>query len=39
MKPTDRFFKLLSIFKKEISYLYFYAGLAGLASLTLPLGM
>jgi len=39
MRPTQRFFKLLSNFKKEISYLYFYAALAGLASLTLPLGM
>jgi ABC-type bacteriocin/lantibiotic exporter with double-glycine peptidase domain len=39
MRPTQRFFKLLSTFKKEISYLYFYAAFAGLASLTLPLGM
>ncbi|MDP2189208.1 MAG: ATP-binding cassette domain-containing protein [Sphingobacteriaceae bacterium] len=39
MRPTQRFFKLLSTFQKEISYLYFYAALAGLASLTLPLGM
>lgn len=39
MRPTDRFFELLSSYKKEISYLYFYAALAGIASLTLPLGM
>lgn len=39
MTPTQRFFKLLSGFKKEVTYLYFYALVAGLVSLSLPLGM
>lgn len=39
MRPTERFFKLLAGFKQEVTYLYFYAMLAGLVSLTLPLGM
>jgi ABC-type bacteriocin/lantibiotic exporter with double-glycine peptidase domain len=39
MQPTTRFFKLLSGFRKEIGYLYFYALIAGLVSLSLPLGM
>ncbi len=39
MSPTQRFFKLLSGFKKEVTYLYFYALVAGLVSLSLPLGM
>lgn len=39
MRPTQRFFKLLSGFKQEISYLYLYAMIAGVVSLSLPLGM
>lgn len=39
MRPTQRFFKLLSGFKQEISYLYLYAMIAGIVSLSLPLGM
>jgi ABC-type bacteriocin/lantibiotic exporter with double-glycine peptidase domain len=39
MRPTERFFKLLGGFKKEVGHLYFYAMLAGLVSLSLPLGL
>ncbi len=39
LKPSQRFFRLLAGFRTEILYLYFYALLAGLVSLSLPLGM
>ncbi|GAB3826791.1 peptidase domain-containing ABC transporter [Pontibacter rugosus] len=37
--PMQRFLKLLSIEKREITYLYVYAVAAGLISLALPLGI
>ncbi|MEZ4934436.1 MAG: ATP-binding cassette domain-containing protein [Saprospiraceae bacterium] len=39
MTPLQRFFKLLQLDKKEISYIYLYAIFAGLITLTLPLGI
>ncbi len=39
MTPLERFFKLLELDKKEISYIYLYAIFAGLITLTLPLGV
>ncbi len=38
-KPIKRFFRLLSLEKKEIGHIYFYAILSGLIYLTLPLGI
>lgn len=38
-RPIKRFFSLLSLDRKEISYLYIYAIFAGLISLSLPLGI
>lgn len=39
MTPLQRFFKLLQLDKKEISYIYLYAIFGGLITLTLPLGV
>lgn len=39
MKTTRRFFKLLELDKKDISYIYLYAIFAGAITLTLPLGI
>lgn len=39
MKSTKRFFRMLSLDKQEISYLYIYAIFAGLITLSLPLGI
>lgn len=39
MTPLQRFFKLLKLDRKEISYIYLYAIFAGLITLTLPLGI
>jgi len=39
MSPVRRLFRLLSTEKKEIVYIYIYAVLIGLVSLTLPLGI
>ncbi len=38
-KPIKRFFRLLSLERKEISYIYTYAIFNGLINLTLPLGI
>jgi ABC-type bacteriocin/lantibiotic exporter with double-glycine peptidase domain len=37
--PTKRFFKLLSLDRKDISYIYVYAVFSGLITLLLPLGI
>ncbi len=39
MRTTERFFKLLELDRKEISYIYLYALFAGLITLSLPLGI
>ena len=39
MKSTKRFFKLLELDKKDISYIYLYAVFAGIITLSLPLGI
>ncbi len=39
MKTTQRFFSMLALDKREISYLYIYAIFAGLITLSLPLGI
>lgn len=39
MTPLQRFFKLLELDKREISYIFIYALFAGLITLTLPLGV
>lgn len=39
MKPTQRFFGLLRLDRKEIGYIYLYAIFAGLITLSLPLGI
>ena len=39
MKATRRFFKLLELDRKDISYIYIYAIFAGLITLSLPLGI
>lgn len=39
LSPLQRFFKLLSLDKKEIYYVYMYAIFAGLINLALPLGV
>ena len=39
MTPLQRFFKLLELDRKEITYIFIYAIFAGLISLTLPLGV
>ena len=39
MKATKRFFKLLELDKKDISYIYLYALFAGIITLSLPLGI
>ncbi len=39
MKATQRFFKLLELDRKEITYIYLYAIFAGLITLSLPLGI
>ncbi|MEM1327739.1 MAG: ATP-binding cassette domain-containing protein [Bacteroidota bacterium] len=39
MTPTQRFFGLLSLDKKEISYIYLYAIFSALITQTLPLGI
>lgn len=39
MTSTERFFKLLEIDRKEISYIYLYAIFAGIITLSLPLGI
>lgn len=39
MKATQRFFKLLELDKKDISYIYLYALFAGIITLSLPLGI
>lgn len=39
MTPIQRFWKLLSPFKKEVYQIYFYAILNGLVNLSLPLGI
>ncbi|MEM7107687.1 MAG: ATP-binding cassette domain-containing protein [Bacteroidota bacterium] len=39
LNPVQRLFRLLSEEKKDISYVYIYAVLIGLISLTLPLGI
>lgn len=38
-KPLQRFFKLLELDRKEITYIYIYAVFAGLITLSLPLGI
>ena len=37
--PVKRFFRLLELDKKDISYLYIYAIFSGLIALSLPLGV
>ena len=39
MHPIQRFFRLLKLDKKDITYVYLYAIFAGLIALTLPLGV
>jgi len=39
LSPLQRFFKLLELDKKEITYIYLYAIFAGLITLSLPLGI
>ena len=39
MHPVQRFFRLLELDKKDITYIYLYAVFAGLITLTLPLGV
>ena len=39
MKATQRFFRLLELDRKDISYIYLYALFAGLITLSLPLGI
>ena len=39
MKSTQRFFRLLELDRKDISYIYLYALFAGLITLSLPLGI
>ncbi|NND79091.1 MAG: ATP-binding cassette domain-containing protein [Maribacter sp.] len=39
MKATQRFFKFLELDRKDISYIYVYAILSGLITLSLPLGI
>lgn len=39
MHPVQRFFKLLELDKKDITYIYLYAVFTGLITLTLPLGV
>jgi ABC-type bacteriocin/lantibiotic exporter with double-glycine peptidase domain len=39
MHPVQRFFRLLKLDKKDITYIYLYAVFAGLITLTLPLGV
>ena len=39
MTPMQRFFKLLELDKKDISYIYLYAIFAGIITLSLPLGI
>ncbi len=39
LKPLTKFFKLLEIERQDIVQVYFYAILAGLLNLTLPLGI
>lgn len=39
LTPVQRLFNLLHAERRDITYLYIYAGLAGLISLTLPLGV
>lgn len=39
LSPLQRFFRLLSLDKKEIYYIYMYAIFAGLINLALPLGI
>lgn len=39
MKSTKRFFKLLELDRKDISYIYLYAIFAGIITLSLPLGI
>lgn len=38
-KPLQRFFKLLELDKKDITYIYVYAVFSGLITLSLPLGI
>ena len=39
LKPLQRFFRLLQLDKKEITYIYIYAIFSGLITLSLPLGI
>ncbi len=39
MHPVQRFFKLLKLDRKDITYIYLYAIFSGLIALTLPLGI
>ena len=39
MEATSRFFKLLELDRKDISYIYLYALFAGIITLSLPLGI
>ena len=39
MRSTQRFFRLLELDRKDISYIYLYALFAGLITLSLPLGI
>jgi len=39
MRSTQRFFKLLELDRKDISYIYLYAIFAGVITLSLPLGI
>ena len=39
ISPLSRFFRLLAPEKREIGYLYIYAAIAGIISLSLPLGV
>ena len=39
MHPVQRFFKLLKLDQREITYIYLYAIFSGLITLTLPLGI
>jgi len=39
LKPVQRFFRLLDVDKKDITYIYVYAVFAGIINLSLPLGI
>ncbi|MCB0613331.1 MAG: ABC transporter ATP-binding protein, partial [Phaeodactylibacter sp.] len=39
LRPIQRFFKLLELDRKDITYIYIYAIFAGLITLSIPLGV